>query len=284
MMLDHFRAHALAVVRDAHQQAAAVRPGAGDVHLAAVGHRIQGIAHDVEEDLLQLAAVGHDVRQAFGEVRADVHAAVLGTAFQKAHGLGQHFGHAQFLAVGLHAPGKAQQTVGDAAGAFHGALDGLQQVDEPVLALEVAAHVQQVEAKARLLVDDGQGVVDLMGHPGRQPADGGELLVVLHLGEDRHAAFVAGLQASHQMLHQQVRDQHDDGDAAAEDQQQFAAQGRPGFVDVQGGLDRQEHEVRARQAGISHHEVLSAVILPGPHRGLEGLGRQGQGSLSSTLP
>ena len=122
-----------------------------------------------------------------------------------------------------------------------------------------------------------------MGHPGRQPADGGELLVVLHLGEDRHAAFVAGLQASHQMLHQQVRDQNDDGDAAAEDQQQFAAQGRPGFVDVQGGLDRQEHEVRARQAGIGHHEVLSAVILPGPHRGLEGLGRQGQGQLVQHL-
>ena len=164
----------------------------------------------------------------------------------------------QGLAVGFHTAGKAQQPVGNASCAFHCAFNAFQQCAEPFLVLALAAHLahaQKILGKPRLFVNDGQRIIDLVGHARSQPPDGRKLLVVLHLGKNSDPAFIAGLQAVYKLLHEQIRNHKDQGNAAAQDQQQFRAQGQPGADGVFRGLDGQQHEIRACQCARGHHEL-----------------------------
>ena len=120
------------------------------------------------------------------------------------------------------------------------------------IARAILAHAQEIQSQTGFFVNHGQGIVDLVGNPGGQPADGGKFLIMLHLGENSHPPLVAGLETAHQVLHQQMRNQHNDRDAAAEHQQKLGAQCGPGPESLQTGLHGQQHQIRARQHGGGH--------------------------------
>ena len=124
--------------------------------------------------------------------------------------------------------------------------------------IALAAHLPQIDQVTRqpgLFINDGQGIVDLMGHSRSQPPYGRKLLVVLHLGKNGHPAFIAGLKPVDELLHEQVRHKHNKRHAAAENNQQFGTQGRPGAKGVSRGLDCQQRKIRARQSARGNHEL-----------------------------
>ena len=167
----------------------------------------------------------------------------------------------------------------NAAGAVNSCADTADELDDAILLREVVHGIEVIHGEASLLVDDGERIVDLVRHTGCEAADGGELLRVLHLREDGHAALIRRLEALHEELHEKEGGNDDKGHAEAENQQDVGLQRAHGPQNGLLGLDRHHHEIGAGNARVRSGPA-GAVSSRKP-AGRDGVahGRQGQRTL-----
>ena len=185
----------------------------GDVELAALGHGVAGIGHEVEEARFELAGVDGHRRGAGLEIEVDLH--VL------AERAGHDLGHALDEAVDVdrRRPQRLAAREGEKPASQLGAAQGGGQrlgrqlvVRRPLLEL----LAQQVEVAD----DDAQEVVEVVGEAAGQVADGFHLLRLLELALDGLAAAdVAnggdGDEAAVRLLHRERRLDRELGSVAA---------------------------------------------------------------------
>ncbi len=122
-----------------------------------------------------------------------------------------------------------------------------------------------------------------MRHARGKPPDGGKLLIVFYLGKGRHPPFVAGFKTAHKMLHQQMRNNHDDGNAAAQHDQQFAAQARPRTQQIRGGLDGHQRQIRSRKRRIGGDQPRAVGVHDMAHGGFQRARRKGNRQIFQRL-
>ncbi len=135
------------------------------------GDGVGGVAHEVEQGLLDLVAIGEDRRG--GGVRLDLeaHLALLETrAEERAHPAEERAGIDRGE-HGLGRPGEAEEVAHDAFEAIDLAVDHRRVLGGG--AVEARAFAQGEEPG----LDRGEGVADLVGDPRAEFAEGGELLL-----------------------------------------------------------------------------------------------------------
>ena len=145
--------------------------GGLDGELAAVGHGIARVDHQVEQGAFQLVGVGFGGPQLIGEAHLQGDAFVDAALQQFAHGADQAVDLHRFRVQRL-APGKRQQAVGETRSPVG---RGHAQVDQTVEVVELAASdapAQQLQAAD----NSGEHVVEVVSDTPRQLADGFHLL------------------------------------------------------------------------------------------------------------
>ena len=140
-----------------------------DRHRAPVGHRVAGVDGEIQDDLDQLGPVGQDRAQR--RRRLDVDLDVLADeAPQQAAGLAEHL--AQIQDRGLHdlLSAEGEKLCGQRRGAVG------RLADPGEVALLRGVRRQAGRHELGVVVDRGEDVVEVVGDPAGQLADGLELL------------------------------------------------------------------------------------------------------------
>ncbi|CAK8713513.1 hypothetical protein GMJAKD_02790 [Candidatus Electrothrix aarhusensis] len=79
--------------------------------------------------------------------------------------------------------GKTEQTMSNDLTALHAILDACKGFLHHILVRKIRRHLLNILDQASLLINDRQGIINFMGHPGCQPADGGQLIGLLGPGQ-----------------------------------------------------------------------------------------------------
>ena len=164
--------NAHAVVLDAHFHSSRVRVRNGDLDLAPVIDCRKRVVDDVQEYLLELAAIAFDRRQVLFDVERDVEVAVAGLLFEEAQYVLEKNLQIDSLSHDVHMLGKAEQTVRDRSAAHDRFEYCVHQTDHLFLRWKRVGEGQQVFVETRLFPDDCQWVVDFVSHPRCQSANG----------------------------------------------------------------------------------------------------------------
>jgi hypothetical protein len=178
--------------------------GGADDELAALRHRVAGVHHEVDDDLLDVALVGVDGGEAGGELAAEVN--VL------ADELGEHLvqiAHdgVQVEHLGLHdlLAAEGEELAGEGGGALGGEGDLVERIGD------VLFEIVRGEMHAGVPLYHGEHVVEVVRHAGGKLAHGLELLgmpelllefaLLAHIlgGDERHGliAELEGLGGDH---------------------------------------------------------------------------------------
>jgi hypothetical protein len=123
-----------------------------------------------------------------------------------------------------------------------------------------------------------------VSHAGRQAADGGQFLGMLHLMDGAHALLVVLLQAFYELAGQTVNGQEDGDDAGDEDEEQIRPHRVPGAERRGLGLDGRESEIGVRDEGRGEKISRSWESRRAWTLDSKLVGGRAKGSGSSTLP
>ena len=153
----------------------------------------------------------------------------------------------QFLEVdGLQAhvdvAGEAEQPFGDGPAPFHRGDDGVDVADEPGVVLVGLREGEDVLHQPGLFVDDGQGVVDLMGHARGQASDGGHAVGVLDVVQGVGPGLVRDVDLAHHVGGRPDDGQEDQRDVGQKDPEQFAPRVLEGLHHIGRELHHDEDE------------------------------------------
>ncbi len=231
----------------------------GPVGFAVVG--VDGVGDQVEEDLLQLGGVGEQRRQGGIQFGEKLDAAAAGFALHQFDHLPQEAVEVHLFDQGLGATRKAQEVLGDALAALHLDVDLAHGVVELFAELRVgdlrlAGGVQHQLAFGQ---DDGEGVIDLVGHSGGELADGGQFSGLQELLVQAIGLAVPAFDDADHVPRDEDRHHQDAGRAHQQEHQGPGV----GVVDVGEGL----------VVVLLHDQQPAGVVQPG----LAGdLGRPGQ--------
>ncbi len=110
-------------------------------------------------------------------------------------------------------PGEVQQPAGDGTAAADRCQYIVHQPHELLVAGIIRVDGKQVLDEPGLLVDDGQRVVDLVGHPRCQAADGCQLVGIRHLVQGLYPALVRRMDSVDQVGGDAEDGGQDQGDA-----------------------------------------------------------------------
>ena len=164
------RVHAAAGVADRQHDPAAVRGGVSIVQRAALGHGVAGVGDEVEQHLLQLAAVGQHRRQAVGQRPGAT--STFGPATRRRIGSRSADGGVEVARAGRPGPGAADgQHLARQGG---GAVAGLDRLVEDLAGGVVGRQARSVVSLHA--EDDAEQVVEVVDHLAGDPADGGQPL------------------------------------------------------------------------------------------------------------
>jgi hypothetical protein len=106
----------------------------------------------------------------------------------------------------------------------------------------IAVDGEQILDEPGFLVDDGQRIVDLVGHTGGQAADGGQLVGILHLVQGLDAPPVGGMDAIDKVGGHAQDGNDDQHDAKEQEADQTHARLQPQLPDARLRANHQQGE------------------------------------------
>ena len=178
-----FRRDALPAVGELQKHLlVALAPPAPHAQLAALGHGLDGVEHQVGEHLLQLRRVAPHQQGLALQLQRQLHPAQLHAVGGEGDGGPEQLAQIHDARGELVLAGEGEQVAHDAAAALRLlAAQGQVIAVLPRLGRRGLAAPQPLVDQLGEVEDGGDGVVDLMGHRGHQLAQGDEL-VFLHQG------------------------------------------------------------------------------------------------------
>ncbi len=188
------RRNAAAVVLDQHLHGALRPRPRGDPDGAAIAvDGVSGIEQQVHGHLLDLVRVRLDRGQFLGQIQGQIHLVQGQLGHHHGHGPPHHLVEVHGLAGGRGGPGEIQQAPDDPAAPDRLAHDHVQVVAGVLVAIQPLAEQGGIAQHA------GQRVVDLMGHAGRQPPHGGQLVRLGQLALGLGQALGHGVEGAGQL-------------------------------------------------------------------------------------
>ena len=140
--------------------------------------------------MLQLTPVGFKYGNVVHFYR-DCNGSVLGLFFQETKHLSDQFLKVCCFYPHIHMPCESQETLGDSRTSIYGRYNRVNKTNELFVMGIRLRKSEQVFNKTGLLVNNGQGVVDFMGHSRSQPPDGGHFIRVFRLMECNNPFFIS---------------------------------------------------------------------------------------------
>ncbi|VTR70994.1 hypothetical protein DESC_880020 [Desulfosarcina cetonica] len=221
-----------------------------DIQKTAVADGLKGVVDQVEDNLLQFAAVGLNQRNALGNIHMDGNVAVFRLFLVKIDHIVDHAFQIDGLDLNVEMTGESEQLSGNGAAALNRLDDRVDMLDHFRIILVAILDEEQVLYISGGLIDQGQGVVDFVGHPGGQLTDGGQLGVAFgqHHGL---GLFPVGMEdlVDHEGRGQD--DHHRDNDGAdGQEPVDLMAQVQPDLHHAGALLDHHEDEGCRRDLGV----------------------------------
>ena len=199
----------------------------GDVYFPSLFHGGKGIVDDIQKYLLKLATIALNGGETFGYMIMNRDVPVACLLFEEAEHLPDDKLEVDRLQRHIHPLGKTQEAVGNGAASLHIGKERVNVLYDLLFLGKIFRPQGKVLHQAGLLVDNGERIVDLVGYPRGQAADGGHLVCIFHIMEESVALQIRLPDTAYHVDGTPEDHQENENHAADQEPDQITAHGHP---------------------------------------------------------